>query len=235
MSSHQTEHHIDYQKLGQLADEFTALWKRMHALYLDGAAGFSLLHARVVSSQSRARSFVVDTELDSEAFQDTRMFAYEDIFAGEFCTSGISRSTQGDLKARNSPDGENLVALGQLCVTSFYDYWQEYLREEVVRARGLLLEGIDNETKQRILREKGAHDLWGDLRILRNAIVHKRGVATSDVGRCRLIKWFKPGDPITLTAEHMRMIFLALLRYRNELFKQQFPPREFRVMRKSEI
>jgi hypothetical protein len=57
----------------------------------------------------------------------------------------------------------------------------------------------------------------------RTSIVHNQGVATSSVAKCKLIKWFKPGDLIALTPEHMRAIFLALLTYRNELFREQFP------------
>jgi hypothetical protein len=35
---------------------------------------------------------------------------------------------------------------------------------------------------------------------------------------------FKPGDLIALTPDHMRALFLALLTYRNELFKEQIAP-----------
>jgi len=58
---------------------------------------------------------------------------------------------------------------------------------------------------------------------LRTSIVHNGGVATSDVAKCKIIKWFKPGDKITLWPQQMRAIFLALLRFHTELFKEQFP------------
>jgi hypothetical protein len=37
------------------------------------------------------------------------------------------------------------------------------------------------------------------------------------------------GDAISITPPHMRAIFLALLAYRNELFKEQFPPHYIQI------
>lgn len=76
---------------------------------------------------------------------------------------------------------------------------------------------------KKCLRYHARHDLWGGLYYLRTSIVHNRVIATSQVAKCKIIKWFKPDDPISLIPEHMRAIFLSLLSYRNELFKEQFP------------
>ena len=107
---------------------------------------------------------------------------------------------------------------------SFYDYWNDYLRREYVIAKGKL---DSNETRKEVieeaLRKYASHDLWGDIRHLRTSIVHNQGIATSDIARCKLIKWFQAGDPIALTPEHMRALFVALLAYRNELHNEQFP------------
>ena len=215
---------VDYKKLHQLSDEFSQLWNRLQALYLDAVAGFAFVCSSVESEQARARSYVQGTNLDSEKFQDTRMFTYSEIFSEGFATSAIHSATQGDVKARNAPGGTNFTTLGQLCIVSFYDFWNDYLRREYVIAKGYLDRNEKNkEVKEKCLRDHASHDLWGDLYYLRVSIVHKLGIATSDVAKCKLIKWFKPGDPIAITPEHMRAIFLALLAYRNELFKEQFP------------
>jgi hypothetical protein len=56
---------------------------------------------------------------------------------------------------------------------------------------------------------------WGDLRHLRNDIVHHRGTASSDnAGRCTVLShWTVIGDPIQITpthvAEFMRMVGLG--------------------------
>jgi hypothetical protein len=59
------------------------------------------------------------------------------------------------------------------------------------------------------------------------SIVHHRGIATDAVAKCKLIKWFKPGDQIAISPDSMRAIFLALLMFRNELHREQFEPTTF--------
>ena len=224
MSPPSVDANIDYQRLNELSEEFSQHWERLQAFYLDAVAGFAFVLSHVESEQEVARGFVRGTDLDSVEFQDTRMFSYSEIFDEGFCTSGIHRATQGEVKARNAPRGLNYTTLGQLCLISFYDFWQDYLRRAYVVAKGCLdPHETDNKVVQECLRKHASHDLWGDLYYLRTSIVHNRGVATSSVAKCKLIKWFNPGDLITLTPHHMRAIFLALLTYRNELFKEQFP------------
>jgi hypothetical protein len=224
MSPYKSDPDIDYRRLQELSEEFTALWSRLQALYLDAVAGFEFVRQHVESEQAEARSYVRGSELDSEEFQNSRMFTYSDIFSESFCTSAIHRATQGEVKVRNPPNGANFTTLGQLCLISFYDFWNDYLRREYVIAKGFLDrdEKVDTVVKQ-CLRDHARHDLWGDLYYLRTSIVHNRGIATSQVAKCKIINWFKPDDPISLSPEHMRAIFLSLLSYRNELFKEQFP------------
>ena len=66
------------------------------------------------------------------------MFGYDDIFSDEYCASGIHRATQGEVRVRNAQDGLNFNTLAQLCITSFYDFWENYLRREYVIGKGLL-------------------------------------------------------------------------------------------------
>jgi len=125
------------------------------------------------------------------------------------------------------PNGDNFITLGQVCIVVFYDFWNDYLRREYLIAKGLLdpKESDHKIVKQR-LRKYASHDLWGDLSYFRNSIVHKQGIANSDVAKCKLIKWFNPGDRVVITPERMQQIFLALLIYRNDLDAEHFPPPE---------
>jgi hypothetical protein len=218
MTANPAAPNIDYARLHELSNEFTQHWSRLQAFYLDAVAGFAFVLNRVEAEQAQARAFVRGSELDSQEFQDTRMFSYADIFSDEFCTSGIQ------VRARNAPGGANYTTLGQLCVIAFYDFWEDYLRPEYAIAKGVLDRNEqDSKIKDKILRDHASHDLWGDLYYLRTSIVHNRGYAISAIAKCKLIKWYNPGDPIAITPERMRQIFLALLTYRNELFREQFP------------
>jgi hypothetical protein len=54
---------------------------------------------------------------------------------------------------------------------------------------------------KKCLRDHARFDLRGDLYYLRTSIVHNRGIATSQVAKCKIIKWFKPDDPISLSPD----------------------------------
>ena len=222
---------LDYCRIHELSHEFTEHWKRLQAFYLDAVVGFDFVRQSVEEEQTEARKWVAGSELDSEDFQNTRQFTYAKIFSKDTSTSGIHQATQGQVKERNSRTGRNFTTLGQLCVVSFFGYWEDYLRPEYCIAIGKMQKGVkySDADKKEIMRKHAKIDLWGDLCRIRNAIVHNQGIANEEMGQCKLIQWFKHGDEIALTPEYMRELFLALLKYRNDLDAQQYPPRTFMI------
>lgn len=224
MCPRRVDPNVDYRRIGELSEEFSSLWTRLHGFYLDASVGFNVLHDRVANYQSKIVGMLGDDEMSSQEFLDELTFSYSDIFSGSFVCFDIHRVKQGDVRRRNLSYGKNFSILGQLCVVSFYDYWEEHLRREYVIAIGHL--NADERNKEMIdncCRKYACHNLWGDIRHLRTSIVHNLGVATSDVKRCQIIRWFNPGDDIYLPPDRMRTIFIGMLKYRNELFAQQFP------------
>lgn len=135
---------------------------------------------------------------------------------------------QGDMKRRVTDDGQNALLLGRQCVVSAYAYWEEYLRIEVGKAMGVLLPTAEpNEETRKILNVHVTSDFWGDMGYLRHSIVHANGVASTKIKKCRVLKWFNPGDAIDLRYDMMRHIFLLMGQYRNELHEQSLSKRTF--------
>ena len=224
MSPYKIGSDINYNRLHELAEEFTALWKRLQSLYLDSAAGFMFVRSNVIAYQEQSRQHVKGSEADSEAFQDTRIFDYHNILPNGFVTSAIHESTLGQAKSRNSIGGNNFIMMAQLCVTAFYDFWNEYLRREYVIAKGKLNPDERNKDKiNEVVRHHASNAIWGDLYYFRTSIVHNLGIATSDVAKCQVFKWFQPGDILAFSPSQMREILLALLTFRNGLFQEHFP------------
>ena len=63
-------------------------------------------------------------------------------------------------------------------------------------------------------------DSFGDIRLLRQAIMHNRGIATSDMVRCKKFKWFKPKETINIRYEqilHIKNYLISELRIECEL------------------
>lgn len=219
---------MNYRRLLELFWEFAGYIESLHTLYLDSIAGYSILHDRLLSHQQSIKKLLGNHEYATEQFQDTCSIIYKHLCDKDFTPVSMSPvMKQGNIKDRTKEDGKNYLLLGAQCVVAAYSYWEEYLRIEIGKAIGVLKESATNcdETRQ-ILNKHVVSDLWGDMRHLRNSIIHNNRVANSDMAECKILKWFRPGDPIELDYEKMRVIFLAMGAYRNELHSMSLPPRK---------
>jgi hypothetical protein len=110
----------------------------------------------------------------------------------------LHRVTQAVFRSRNLPDGSNPTRLGNMCLVMIFEYWEtEY------RAR------IADEMKT--TREKLAVDAIGDIRLLRNSILHHSAVALPNVGNCKKFRWFTSGQPIVISKDQMETIVRTLI------------------------
>ena len=206
----------DFRRMREIWEEFGAHYDRLHAFYHDAVAGFVWFREKVTSDQEIERARYKGAEFDTDEFWNGKRLAYDRLFGQDFIASGLHVGTIGEARFRNEPDGSNFTTLANLCVIAFYDFWNDYLRREYCKAKGYQ-DGTPEE-----LRKHASFDLWGDIRHLRNSIVHNRGIATDDVGSCKLIKWFQPGDPIAISPERMRAVFHELYVFRNQLHAESF-------------
>lgn len=83
------------------------------------------------------------------------------------------------------------VRLGQQWIVFMFSMWEQEFRPRLARAHGVPLDDI-------------RYPLLGDLRRLRNDVVHHRGIATTqNAGGCEVLgHWFALGQPIALSGKH---------------------------------
>jgi hypothetical protein len=87
-------------------------------------------------------------------------------------------------------DGPVEALLGQQWIISVYALWEEGYRPRLAKARGRR-------------KEEEKYALLGDLRRLRNDVIHHRGIATpGNTGRCEVLNWFQPGQLIQVDGRH---------------------------------
>jgi hypothetical protein len=222
---------MNHLRFRELFHEFSQKLEEQHVFYLDSTLGFSALHEKLLQRQQNTKAFLGNHELANDEFLDTCGTIYKELGGKDVTPVSLSPlMKQGDVKARTKENGRNFLILGANCIVSLYGYWEEYLRIEVGIAMGVLEEGAKNsEETRKILNQHVVSDLWGDLRILRNSITHKNGIASSDVAKCKIIRCFAPGQPIELDFEKMTAIFSLLASYRNELDRQSRPKRGVRL------
>ena len=112
----------------------------------------------------------------------------------EFNQSTLQLARADLVVERNRLNGKNGVVLAQMSVVNVYQYWEDKYRELIAQYLGL------NKVGDLKI------DAMGDLRFLRQAIIHNQSIATRDVERCRVFNWFKRGENISLDYEMMLQI-----------------------------
>lgn len=85
----------------------------------------------------------------------------------------------------NEEKGWNLRLVGNYCLVALYQYWEENTRPRIAKVFRVGTNEIRNP-------------LFGDIRTIRNAIIHNKGIATSDVEKNRFFKWYKRGEEIII-------------------------------------
>jgi hypothetical protein len=202
---------MNYGRFHELAWEFDEFFFSLQTLYLDSIAGFNILHQHLLDHQKQFKILLGNCEEASDEFQDTCEVDYKRLSGDDFrVRSSLPEMKQGKVKERTARNGTNHILIGRLCVAHAFDFWEDYLRKQVKEALG----GI-------VLPK---HDLWGDLCRMRNAIVHSRGIAGHEFEKMKVLKWFKPGDPIDLDFDKMNTIFDHMANFRNSLRFLSLPP-----------
>lgn len=106
----------------------------------------------------------------------------------------LHQSNQGELKARNRKGGANDRAMSRVLLITIYQFWEDHYRQEFARALG-------KEEKDEI-----KSDFFGDIRHMRNGIIHHRNRATADIRRCKILKLFAPDEEVYLTSEQAKQV-----------------------------
>ena len=195
-------------------------------MYIESIIGYSWIHRHVVNHQNSIKELLGECEVTEQEFQNECSITYKSICGVDITPALLSPvMKQGDVLSRNSPGGQNEIVIGQQCIVSVYSYWEEYLRLEIAKAKGLVAEeaSLTNQVKE-ILAEHLSFDIWGDIRHLRNSIVHNNGMATKECGKeTKIFKWFKEGESISLPYNIMRRIFLEIAIFRNQIHSWSLP------------
>ena len=195
-------------------------------MYIESIIGYAWIHRHVVKHQNSIKELLGDCEVTEQEFQNECSITYKSICGVDITPAQLSPvMKQGDILSRNSPGGQNEIAIGQQCIVSVFSYWDEYLRLEIAKAKGIVAEEA-TLTKQlkEVLAERLSFDLWGDIRYLRISIVHNKGIATKECGEeTKIFKWFNEGEPISLPYNIMRRIFLEVAKFRNQIHSWSLP------------
>lgn len=165
-------------------------------VYMDALAGFAGHHARVERQVHRVsrRSHRSDS---GEGETVVVWASYEDPTKPDVIHNRITRAV--DYLDSNRPGGSNEEQHARAIVVFLYTAWESEFRPRLARARSV---GLSDVTS----------DIMGDLRHLRHAIIHTRGVLRADAHAKlkELGGMFVADKVVDLPYEGMHTIFVRI-------------------------
>jgi hypothetical protein len=164
--------------------------------YMDALAGFAGHYARVERQVHRVNR-PVRSEVDDAGGQVIVWASYEDPTKPDVIHNRIIRAQE--YLAANAPGGPNEQQHARAIVVFLFTYWEDEIRPSLAKAKGVPIQEI-------------RCNALGDLRILRNVILHAKGIMRSDrhAELRALASLFAVDQPLDLSYESMHRIFIAL-------------------------
>jgi hypothetical protein len=185
------------EQFDEVVREYIDFVNEQIGAYMSALAGFAGHHARV-SRQVHRINRAVSTRTPDETGMPTVVWAsYEDPSKPDIIHNEIIRSDEY-LEA-NRPGGRNEQQHSRSILIFLFTYWEGEIRPRLARAKGVELNEIQS-------------DIMGELRTLRNVILHSKSVLRPDKhGSLRLLGgMFEVDKELAFSYEGMHRIFVLI-------------------------
>jgi hypothetical protein len=143
-------------------EDFLKQLNRLYANYFDCTTGFAYLHLLILKAQAMSG-------LEPLNQMDDRIVAYgnDPQLPGHISSCP---TTQGEFKRRNRPDGENFIQASQNFIVTLFAHWDVEHRPKIAQSLGVKTDTL-------------TVPVMGDVRLLRNDILHCHGILQSKNAR----------------------------------------------------
>jgi len=190
-------------------NEFEAIVDLIYGTYLDSKGGFRLLIKEITEHQEKQLENLKQTRphLASMEFLDSTPRLYCEGDPNVPGAGVLHQCSLREYKERNSETGTNARFIGNMSIIAIYQYWEDHFREKIADALGRKKNDISSP-------------IMGDLRLLRQSIVHHRGVALNEIKNCQLLKWFSKDDQIMIDEDKFKEIVFHIKSYITTVTKQ---------------
>jgi len=117
--------------------------------------------------------------------------------------TGVTKTTASfrvfELRAMSAADGKFADLLAKSIVVSIYARWDEYHRTRIA-------------TEHLVTKKAVGSDLMGDVRLIRNCIVHSNSILTDEPRKLKELPWALQPGLLTVTSSMMNSMFNRLNR-----------------------
>jgi len=176
--------------------DFIEIVNQQVGAYMDALAGFAGHHAHVERQVNRANRPTA-ARMDSTGTPIVVWTSYEDPSKPDIVHNRIIRAS--DYLAANASGGTNEQQYARAIIVFLFTYWEDEIRSRLATASGV----TPNEIRA---------DVMGDLRILRNVILHSKSIIRSDkhANLKTMGALFAADEPLLLSYETMHRIFVLV-------------------------
>ncbi len=163
-------------------------------VYMDAIAGFAGHYARVERQVCRVMR---KGKLKKSDEQPVVWASYEDPSKPDIIHNRIIRSN--DYLSSNSVDGSNTQQHSQAILVFLFTYWEDEIRPRLAKSMNIAVNEIES-------------DIMGDLRIIRNVILHSKGITRHDKHKSLKLlgDMFTVDQPVYISYENMHKIFVLI-------------------------
>jgi len=165
-------------------------------VYMSALAGFAGHHARV-SRQVHRINRPTSTRKNEKGEEIVVWSSYEDPTKPDIIHNKITRS--GEFLEANRPGGTNEQQHSRAVIVFLFTYWEDEIRPRLAKAKGV--EAIEIRS-----------DIMGDIRILRNVILHSKSIIRPDrhSALSLLGDMFPVNQELEFSYEGMHQIFVLM-------------------------
>ncbi len=106
-------------------------------------------------------------------------------------TIGYQRWQIGCIDRNLSREGVVCFTLGHQWLVTVFAYWEHECRPRIAKVYRVSVDEIKEP-------------VFGDLRLIRNDILHNKGIASAKIRNCKVLQWFSPDQRIQITSENIK-------------------------------
>jgi hypothetical protein len=186
-------------------DEFYSFFMQVFGAWLDLDVVLkqSRSHFEAIRAQSKAKLNMTDEDLDKLPC------IYGEGDPNTTTNPPLFLSSQGAFRQRISPGGPDSIICGQMCIVIIYQVWEEHFRGVIAARMGVKSEEL-------------TFDVMGDIRSLRQSIVHHSGRAIQAIEWLNIVE----NDTINMDIERWKSIKERLRSMCRDLKKRMYGSEE---------
>lgn len=172
----------------EIQDHMRQVMNDLALVYAQSCHGHALLSERLEQERASLLEQLTETVGNEEAhriYGQVSQLLFENRVPAEV-EAPPAVGTLEHVRSRTEAKGENTTALGAFCLIALYQYWEDSWRPHLAKVLG--------KSKNEIVS-----DLWGDVRLIRICLIHKRGVADAALANeAKELRWFSEGQTIAI-------------------------------------